>query len=286
MKTKLNIIILIFAFLIINIFNPIVSSSLFINNGIIKQNNQYINLTAEEAWNLLNDSSNGIQIPIDVRTNNEWRTEHINTPKPENPRHHNFYDWSDQNILTQFLNKYNGNEIIVYCRSGSRSVSAINILIDNGFNGIIYNLLGGINDWKNNGLPTKPNLAPMPPNIYGEINGRSGENYEYIFNSYDFEDDEIYYYINWSDNTSEEWIGPYSSSSDLTLVHNWTEQGTYLIKAKAKDIYGDESNWSTYEINMPLKNNYCYLKSFNNIIDRLYLIMFFIKFYNTLLIHF
>ena len=46
----------------------------------------YFDINVNEAWNLLNDTSNGIQIPIDVRTNNEWKSEHILTPKPENPK--------------------------------------------------------------------------------------------------------------------------------------------------------------------------------------------------------
>jgi len=41
---------------------------------------------------------------------------------------------------------YNDTEIIVYCRSGSRSLQASNILVDNNFTKI-YNMLGGINAW-------------------------------------------------------------------------------------------------------------------------------------------
>ena len=107
----------------------------------------YTDITVDEAWNLLSDTSNGIQIPIDVRSDSEWIGEHIDTPFPENPRHHNFYEWDDYDVLQNFLSKYEGQEIIVYCRSGGRSVSAINILVDNGFSGTIYNMLGGITAW-------------------------------------------------------------------------------------------------------------------------------------------
>ncbi len=48
----------------------------------------YIDITVQEAWNLLNNLSNGIQIPIDVRTDGEWRGERIDTPYPENPIHY------------------------------------------------------------------------------------------------------------------------------------------------------------------------------------------------------
>jgi len=41
---------------------------------------------------------------------------------------------------------YNDTEIIVYCRSGSRSLQASNILVANNFTKI-YNMEGGINAW-------------------------------------------------------------------------------------------------------------------------------------------
>jgi len=211
----------------------------------------YIDITVEEAWNLLNDTSNGIQIPIDVRTDGEWKSEHINTPKPENPIHHNFLEWDDEQILMEFMSLYDGKEIIVYCRTGSRSVSAINILVNNGFNGIIFNMLGGITEWKAEGLPTKANQPPEEPDISGVVDGKAGEDYEYLFVSNDPENDELYYYINWSDNSTEEWIGPYDSGIEAKITHNWTDRGTYLIQSKVKDKYGDESNWSTLEVSMP-----------------------------------
>lgn len=119
---------------------------------IISEN--LIDITVEEAWNLLTDTTNGIQIPIDVRTDEEWKTEHIDTPKPENPIHHSYLEWADPNILQDFISTYDGQEIIVYCKVGGRSKAAANILIENNFNGVVYNMLGGITDWKNKGYPT------------------------------------------------------------------------------------------------------------------------------------
>jgi rhodanese-related sulfurtransferase len=44
------------------------------------------------------------------------------------------------------LEPYKDTEIIVYCRSGSRSLQASNILVARNFTKI-YNMLGGINAW-------------------------------------------------------------------------------------------------------------------------------------------
>ena len=39
-------------------------------------------------------------------------------------------------------------DIVVYCRSGQRSDAVARFIVDSGLcNGMIYNLLGGINAW-------------------------------------------------------------------------------------------------------------------------------------------
>jgi rhodanese-related sulfurtransferase len=131
--------------------------------------NNLINITVDEAWTLLNDTSNGLQIPIDVRTEEEWRTEHIDTPSPENPRHHDYLEWADPNILQEFMSNYDGKEIIIYCGVGGRSKIAANILKENGFNGIIYNMLGGLTQWKNQGYPTEGYTTFEIKNMQGGI---------------------------------------------------------------------------------------------------------------------
>jgi rhodanese-related sulfurtransferase len=44
------------------------------------------------------------------------------------------------------LAPYNDTEIVVYCRTGGRSLAASNILVTNNFSKI-FNMLGGINSW-------------------------------------------------------------------------------------------------------------------------------------------
>ena len=211
----------------------------------------YIDITVEEAWNMLNDSSNGVQIPIDVRTDSEWANEHINTPAPEKPRHHCVCEWDNETILQEFMSFYEGKEIIIYCRSGSRSVTASNMLVDNGFVGTIYNMLGGINAWKAAGFPTICNQPPDIPTITGTINGKPETEYPYTISSTDPESDDVYYYINWSDGTDTMYIGPYSSGEEVIVNHIWAEKGTYIVKVKAWDYYQAESDWATLEVSMP-----------------------------------
>jgi len=116
----------------------------------------YTNITQYDLWELLNDTSNGIQIPIDVRSISEWRTERINTPIPEHPRWYYLELLKDDNVLPKFLYQYSNCSVVLMCKSGYRSFTATKILIENNFTGEIYNLIGGINAWKQGGLPTAP----------------------------------------------------------------------------------------------------------------------------------
>ncbi len=133
------------------------------NKEIFSSLNQgYIDITVEEAWDFLSDTSNGIQVPIDVRTLLEWKNEHIHTPPPENPKHHCLDDLEDEEKLQEFMDLYKGEELIIYCHSGGRSVNAANILVENSFSGTIYNMLGGIITWKAEGFPT---IINQPPDV-------------------------------------------------------------------------------------------------------------------------
>ena len=96
------------------------------------------------------------------------------------------------------------------------------------------------------------NEPPNTPTIEGPISGKAGVEYKYTFVTTDPEEYDIYYWINWGDGTNTSWIGPYPSGEDITLNHTWSEQGTYEIKAKAKDVRGSESDWATLPVTMPL----------------------------------
>jgi hypothetical protein len=95
------------------------------------------------------------------------------------------------------------------------------------------------------------NDLPEKPTIIGEKNGRVGEEYEYEFVSIDPNEDEISYFIDWGDNTSTGWTSTLPSGEYYNYSHTWSEKENYTIKAKAKDIYGAESDWATFEVTVP-----------------------------------
>ena len=120
-----------------------------------------------------------------------------------------------------------------------------------GFNGTIYNMLGGITAWQDAGYPIRNNTPPAAPDIAGPDKGGPGVNLTFEFLTSDAEGDAVYYMVDWNDTTTPEWIGPYKKDVTVTLIHTWEEKGTYTISAKAKDFYGNESDWGTHILEIP-----------------------------------
>jgi hypothetical protein len=96
----------------------------------------------------------------------------------------------------------------------------------------------------------KENLPPTLPIIDGPTSGKPGIEYEYTFNSTDFNEDPVMYFVNWGDNDTE-WTEYGDSGEEISLRHIWDNKGNYTIKAKAKDINGSESDWSEFTVIMP-----------------------------------
>jgi hypothetical protein len=95
------------------------------------------------------------------------------------------------------------------------------------------------------------NLPPDTPIITGPATGKIKVTTNYNFSTIEPDADDVSYYIEWGDGTNSGWIGPYTSEDVITQSHNWTKKGDYMIKAKAKDINGAESDWGTFSVTMP-----------------------------------
>jgi PKD repeat protein len=89
------------------------------------------------------------------------------------------------------------------------------------------------------------NNPPNPPGIPTGVSiGYHGTSYTYSVSTNDPESDSLYYQFNWDDNTTSSWLGPYQNTVQCQASHSWASPGTYQIRARAKDSYGHESNWS------------------------------------------
>jgi len=96
------------------------------------------------------------------------------------------------------------------------------------------------------------NDPPEAPSIDGTTKKlKPNVKYDYTLKTADPDADDVYYYVDWGDDNYSGWVGPFASEVDVILNHTWAESGTYTIKAKAKDIYNAESNWTELEVNVP-----------------------------------
>ncbi|RLF32678.1 MAG: hypothetical protein DRM98_03485 [Thermoplasmata archaeon] len=87
------------------------------------------------------------------------------------------------------------------------------------------------------------NCPPNIPSIRGPTSGLVGEELEFRFLTYDPDDDNVYYMIDFNGDTTG-WLGPHSSGTEISEAYTFSEPGTYKIKAKAKDDKDHESGWT------------------------------------------
>jgi hypothetical protein len=100
---------------------------------------------------------------------------------------------------------------------------------------------------------TQQNLPPNKPSKpSGETNGKIKQEYLYTTSTTDPDGDQVYYLWDWGDGNDSGWFGLYNSGISINKTYNWTSMGSYIIKVKAKDIYGAESDWSdSLTVTMP-----------------------------------
>ncbi|MEA3457457.1 MAG: PQQ-binding-like beta-propeller repeat protein [Candidatus Thermoplasmatota archaeon] len=115
------------------------------------------------------------------------------------------------------------------------------------------------------------NHPPDKPDIDGPLSGKTRVEYEYEFTVSDVDNDDVYLWVNWGDNTNSGWLGPYENGEEITLTHSWNQQGTYSLQAKAKDEHEVEGEWTTKNVIMPknkLSNNFSFLQLLEKIMQR------------------
>jgi parallel beta-helix repeat protein len=126
-----------------------------------------------------------------------------------------------------------------------------------------WNIING-GDWH----PLIPNNGPNSPIISGQINGKVGTSYPYTFASTDPDGNNVSYYIKWGDGNITNWTAFQASGTPYSENHTWSKRGTYNITAKAKDIYGVESDWGYLKVTMP-KNQQSSKQSSKSLLPRL-----------------
>ncbi len=127
----------------------------------------YVNLTAEQANNLLQTESN--LVTVDVREESEYCTNHISGAV--------LSSWTSEVFQNQYLSTLpTQGSILLVCKSGNRSSLAGNFLYYNSFsinnNVIIYNIKNGMDGWNYTSVPCPQNRdSILSPSIYLLLTG-------------------------------------------------------------------------------------------------------------------
>ena len=88
------------------------------------------------------------------------------------------------------------------------------------------------------------NNPPDAPDIDGTTTGEKGTQYENTVAATDPEDDNVYLFVDWGDDTNTSWLGPFEPDNIPDVNHTWMEGGDFVIRCKVKDVFGNESDWS------------------------------------------
>jgi len=150
----------------------------------------------------------------------------------------------------------------------------------------VFNVRLDVTDSENNQASGTTNVwvqdsnePPNIPTINGPNSGRIGLHYEYKFLSTDPNGNDIWYIVDWDDGNIEE-FGPYHSGEEASEIHYWAKSDSFTIKAKTKDVFGNESDWETFDITMPRSkenDRFVFINFINRLIVKFPLLAMFLQ---------
>jgi len=93
--------------------------------------------------------------------------------------------------------------------------------------------------------------APSEPEINGPSKGEPYKQYSYKFKSTSPLGRNIYYNVDWGDQSYTGWFGPFESGEIVTRNHSWYLARKYNIIVRAKDTEELLGPWGYFEVQMP-----------------------------------
>ncbi len=94
------------------------------------------------------------------------------------------------------------------------------------------------------------NAAPLSPGpVSGVDQGQLDVSYDFTTMAADPDADALDYQFEWDTDAgtidTSVWLGPFIAGNPASLVLSWTIEGDYDIRSRARDIWGEISDWST-----------------------------------------
>jgi len=161
------------------------------------------------------------------------------TNDPEEDDIYLFVDWDDETDSGWIGPYKSGEEVVIshkWSYSGNFTIKAESMDIwDNSY-------------WSEGHLVLIGNQAPRKPTISGPKSVDIGIETEFSIVTTDYESEDIFYYVDWGDESNTGWFGPFKSGKEIMISHAWMLKNDYIIRAKSKDINDEEGDWSLFDI--------------------------------------
>lgn len=181
------------------------------------------------------------------------------TTEPDNEQIYYLFDWDDGSH-SGWIGPYNSGQTGVATHTWTE-LGTYNVTVK------ARDIWGATSVWSEPLQVTiTDNTPPAAPEVTGPGEGKPGKPYLFNMLTTDPQDQNIYYFIDWGDETTSEWLGPYVSGTQIHVTHTWAEQGDYTVRVKAKDILDSESDWGTLQVVMPTD----YKTPFSVMLERLF----------------
>jgi len=105
-------------------------------------------------------------------------------------------------------------------------------------------ILGAQSDWSDCPVDIRNRPPNTPSTPTGPTSGYTNTTYAYNSSATDPDNDWVSIKYEWGDGSQSQsaWM---PSGTNAQLSHNWTSTGTYCVKTKTTDSYGDTSGWSS-----------------------------------------
>lgn len=125
-------------------------------------------------------------------------------------------------------------------------------------------------------IQVKDNDPPLKPKIIGKKIGDINEEQFFEIEFNDPNDDMIYLLIDWGNDNKTGWLGPFESGGSLNISHKYDDKGLVSMRVKAKDVFNDESEFSTFRFQMNKKSNVISSSFFELVLSKMEIISDFI----------
>lgn len=156
-----------------------------------------------------------------------------------------YYDYTTETPDAVLVSSTGDKQLIVYDNEqgldvDTDGITKFVIVVDNANSGNTDHGWVEISSAESSNKPELRLEYNCPPNTpaapIAEDQHHKNSNFPITFSTTDPDGDDIEYKIDWGDGTVTNWIGPYTSGTEVSRSHQYSSEDNYEIKVKARDM--------------------------------------------------